>query len=265
MTTQTIDHVEGTIAFDDSGGSGPLLLMVPGAGDVRAEYRFLMPRLVASGFRVVTTDLRGHGESSATWTGYGVGETASDLIALLDHLGQPATVVATSFSPAAAIWAAAERPDLIPRLVLISPHLDTAPAWQRFLLRLLLRGPLAGKMWAGQFRSWHPGSPPADIDAQTAVLTAMLADPRRRKAVRDTLTADREGLAERAGRIDAPCLVVMGEADSHFSDPAAEAASIAKRMSGAVQVVPDAGHYPHVEFPDLVAHAITGFLAGTPT
>ena len=59
-------------------------------------------------------------------------ETASDLVALLEHLDAgPATVVATSFAPTAALWAAADHPDLVDRLVLISAHLDAAPIHHR--------------------------------------------------------------------------------------------------------------------------------------
>jgi pimeloyl-ACP methyl ester carboxylesterase len=72
---------------------------------------------------------------------YGMAETVTDLIALLDQLNSgPATVVATSFVPAAALWAAAERPTLIGRLVLVSAHLEAAPIWQRLPLALALRG-----------------------------------------------------------------------------------------------------------------------------
>lgn len=266
MTTQQLDLAGGTIAFDDSGGSGPLVVMLPGAGDVRHEYRFVAPDLVAAGARVVTMDLRGHGESSADWSGYGMADTAADLVALLDHLDAgSATVVATSFAPAAALWAIADRPDLFERLILISAHLEAPPIWQALPLRLLLRGPYAGKLWAGQFRKWHPAAPPADLDKQADKLAAMMAEPRRRKAVRETLTAHRNGLAARIARVDLPTLVIMGGADSHFKDPAAEGASIATETGGKLHVVPDAGHYPHVEFPGQVVTAIADFLAETPS
>ncbi|MBK5266664.1 MAG: alpha/beta hydrolase [Acidimicrobiia bacterium] len=266
MTTQQLDLTGGTIAFDDSGGSGPLVVMLPGAGDVRDEYRFVAPDLVAGGARVVTMDLRGHGDSSANWPGYGMADTAADLVALINHLGAgPATVVATSFSPAAALWAAADRPNLVGRLVLISAHLEAAPAWQNIPLGLMLRGPFAGKLWAGQFRKWHPAAPPADLDEQATALAKMMGDPQRRKAVRETLTAHRNGLPERIARVDVPTLVVMGGADSHFKDPAAVGASIATETGGKLHVVPDAGHYPHVEFPGQVVAAIADFLTDAPS
>jgi pimeloyl-ACP methyl ester carboxylesterase len=265
MSTIHVDHDGGTLAFDDSGGAGPLVVMLPGAGDLRSEYRFVKPILVAAGARVVTADLRGHGDSSPRWESYGVAESAGDLVALVEHVNAgAATVVATSFAPAAALWAAADRPELFDRLVLISAHLESAPAWQTVPLGLMLRGPFAGSMWASQFRKWHPAAPPHDLDAHVDALSAKMADPLRRRAVRETLIARRDGLEERIGRVQAPTLVVMGGADSHFKDPEAEGASIAQRTGGTLHVVPHAGHYPHVEFPDQVAGAIAGFREGSP-
>lgn len=266
MTTHVLEVRDGSIAYDDTGGDDPLVVLLPGAGDVRSEYRFLAPRLAAGRARVVTADLRGHGGSSAAWPSYGMRESAADLVALLEHLDAgPATVVATSFAPTAAIWAATDRPELVDRLVLISAHLDAPPAFQAALLRLAMRGPLTGRLWAGQYRGWHPDAPPADLDEHAASLAAMLSDPDRRRAARETLTAHRDGLDERLARLDVPTLVVMGGGDSHFPDATAEAASIAARTGGTAHVVEGAGHYPHVEHPDRVASAITSFLAGTAT
>ena len=261
--TQFVDTAGGTIAYDDSGGDGPLIVMLPGAGDIRSEYRLLAPRLIERGARVVTMDLRGHGESSADWPAYGIADTAADLIALLEHLGGgPATVVATSFSPTAAMWAAADRPDLIAGVVAISAHLHDAPWYQRIPLGLALRGPLAARLWASQYRGWHPGSPPADLESHAGQLAAMLSDPQRRRAVRETLLAERAGLAERITRLRAPVLVVLGGADSHFPDPSAEGEAIAATTGGTLVMVPDAGHYPHAEYPDAVAGPILSFVAG---
>lgn len=262
--TQHLDLADGTIAFDDTGGDGPLIVMIPGAGDIRSEYRFAAPVLTAGGARVVTVDLRGHGESSADWPSYGMVETASDLTALLVHLDAgPATVVTTSFAPTAAIWAASDRPDLFSHLVLISAHLDAAPGYQSVPFSLMLRLPIAGKIWKSQYAKWHPGAPPADLGEHTDALEAMMADPKRRRAARETLVAHRNGLDDRMAKVDLPTLIVMGGADSHFKDPAKEGESIAARTRGALHMIAGAGHYPHVEYPDQVVEAITVFLVET--
>ncbi|WP_017725851.1 alpha/beta fold hydrolase [Halalkalibacterium ligniniphilum] len=70
MSTQSLTLPNGRIAFEDTGGKGPLVICVPGLGDLRQEYRFLAPQLFDAGFRVVTMGLRGHGESSVGWSDY---------------------------------------------------------------------------------------------------------------------------------------------------------------------------------------------------
>src|SRR5205085_11910127 len=111
MNTQYLTVSAGTLAYDDQ-GTGPLVLCVPGLGDLRQEYRFLAPRLVEAGYRVVTMDIRGHGETSAKWPDYTVGAIGSDMLALIKHLNAgPALIVGTSMAAGAAGWAAAENPE----------------------------------------------------------------------------------------------------------------------------------------------------------
>ena len=109
-STRFLDRPAGRIAYDDI-GAGPLVVMVPGLGDLRGEYRFLAPRVAAEGFRVVTMDLRGHGESSAGWSDYSTSAVGGDIAALVAHLAAgPAIVVGTSLGAGAAVVAAATAP-----------------------------------------------------------------------------------------------------------------------------------------------------------
>ena len=43
----TVTHMlklgDGEIAYDDTGGTGPTVICVPGIGDLRAQYRFVAP------------------------------------------------------------------------------------------------------------------------------------------------------------------------------------------------------------------------------
>ncbi|OUC04926.1 hypothetical protein RY27_30400, partial [Litorilinea aerophila] len=127
MSTRYLDVADGFLAYDDQ-GEGPLVVCVPSMGDLRAEYRYLVPQLVDAGYRVVTLDVRGHGESSVGWTDYSVAGVGSDLVALLRALdGGPAVLVGTSMAAGAAVWAAAEAPELVAGLVLVGPFVRGEP------------------------------------------------------------------------------------------------------------------------------------------
>jgi len=109
MATQFFQHQNGRLAYDDA-GSGPLVICIPSMGDVRGEYRFLAPQLVAAGYRAVTLDVRGHGESSTDWSDFSVAAIGSDILALIRHLkADSAFVIGTSMAAGASVWAAAER------------------------------------------------------------------------------------------------------------------------------------------------------------
>ncbi len=127
--TKFFQRSDGTLAYDDSGGSGELVIMEPGMGALRSEYRFLAPEVIKAGYRVVTADLRGHGESSTHWPEYTLPAAGADILALIDHLDSgPAHFIGTSFSPGAAIWAEVEEPENLVRLISIcsseSPGMD---------------------------------------------------------------------------------------------------------------------------------------------
>jgi pimeloyl-ACP methyl ester carboxylesterase len=61
-------------------------------------------------------------------------------------------------------------------------------------------------------------------------------------------------------RVHTPALVVMGQLDPDFPKPADEAAWIEGHLDATVLMVPDAGHYPHVQQPELVNPAVLDFL-----
>lgn len=70
MRTQFLAVAGGQIAYDDSQTGRALVVLVPGFGDTRRSYRFLRPRVAGAGYRVVTMDLRGHGETTVPWRDY---------------------------------------------------------------------------------------------------------------------------------------------------------------------------------------------------
>src|SRR5208282_6236865 len=118
-STQYLKLPDGQFAYDDSGGDGALVICVPGLGDLRQQYRFLAPRLAAAGFRVVTMDLPGQGESSVDWPAYSPALVGADIVAMIRHLGaRKAFIIGNSMAGGSAVWAAAEVPDQVAGIVM---------------------------------------------------------------------------------------------------------------------------------------------------
>jgi 3-oxoadipate enol-lactonase len=75
-----------SIAWDDC-GSGPVVCLIHGFPLNRRMWSPQINALVASGYRVITPDLRGFGDSDLPEGPYSMDLFADDLVALLDHLG----------------------------------------------------------------------------------------------------------------------------------------------------------------------------------
>ncbi len=263
MTTQYLAHQSGQIAYDDT-GSGPLVLCAPSLGDVRAEYRFLAPQLLAAGFRVVTMDLRGHGESSTQWDDFSVAAVGSDMLALIRHLDNgPALLVGTSMAAGAAAWAAVEAPELVAGIVMIGAavHGNVSTA-NRLLYRTLFARPWGVALWQWYYTTLYPTRKPADFAAYKAALGANLKERGRVESVLAAMLAPKTASAERLDRVTAPVLVVMGSKDPDFKQPETEARWVADAVHGRYVMVDGAGHYPHAELPEVTAPQIVEFLQG---
>ncbi len=267
-TPQYLDRPAGQIAYDDQ-GNGPLVVMVPGLGDIRAEYRKLTPKLLDAGYRVVTMDLRGHGQSSTGWPDYSASALGSDVEALVEKLDAgPAILVGDSMGAAAVSWAAADAPGLVSRLVLIGPFVraETQTTWwqnlvQQVMIKVGLNGPWAPGMWANYYGSIY-GQKPDDFETYQVALKASFSEPGRMDALRGMMDVSKADVAARLHEITAPTLIFMGSADPDFPDPKLEADTVAGLINGKVIMVEGAGHYPQVEDPDLVARHLVAFAEG---
>lgn len=261
--TQFLTRPGGRIAYDVS-GTGPLAVCIPGMGDLRSVYRFLVPTLVDAGWRVATMDLRGHGESEVTFTSYDDVAAAQDAIALVEHLGGAAVLLGNSMGAGAAVWAAAEAPQLVSGLVLFGPwvrdgHVSAIAALG---MRLALLRPWGPAAWNAYYARLYPGRKPADMQAYRARIRRAQGRPGAWRAFVATTHTTHEPVHQRLDRVSAPTLVVMGERDADFPDPAAEARFVSDQLHGKLLMVPSAGHYPQAEYPETVTPAVVDFLHG---
>lgn len=257
------DGSTGRIAYDDQ-GSGPLVLLAPGMGDIRATFRFLAPLLVRAGYRVVSTDLRGLGESDTGWSEYDSEATGGDLAALLRHLDAgPALLYGNSYTAASAVHVAADSPELLRGVVLAGPFVRDAPTTLigRIGTALITRPSLTRTVW---FAWWPKMFPirPADYSEYLARVTANLKEPGRTAAYARMCGgshATAEAKLPRARTSGVPVLVVMGTADADFPDAAAEARWVGEQLAARVELIEGSGHHPQVDAPDSVAGLILAF------
>lgn len=259
--TLYLTRPEGRIGYEVD-GHGPLVVLVPGMGDLRSAYRFLAPALVAEGFRVASVDLRGHGDSDTTFTSYGDAETSSDVVVLIEELGAPAFVIGNSMSAGSAVMAAARRPELVSGLVLVGPFVrnGAVTAMQKIVLRTAMAPLWAAAAWKAYLPKLYAGRRPVDFDEHRHDVVASLRRPGYAKAFSLTTRTDHGPAEASLPMVSAPTLVVMGEQDPDFPDPAAEASWLAEALHGEVLMVADAGHYPQSQQPELVTSAVVTFL-----
>ncbi|MFI9270275.1 alpha/beta fold hydrolase [Kitasatospora sp. NPDC052896] len=266
--TQYLDVPGGTVAFDDTRGSGRPVVLLPGMLDSRTVYRHLRPLLTAAGHRVITMDLRGFGDSSIAWDDYSPAALATDLLALLDHLDlDRATLVGNSYTGATVVRAAATAPHRAAGIVLVDAFIEVPPpgAVQRVLTKLL--GSLVLNLpstWGTYLNHAYPTRKPADFAAYRARMVTALRTPGRRQATRGYVTGDSSPLGWTQD-VRCPALVLMGTKDPDFPKPELVAdrqvAALTASAPRARRVMIDgAGHYPMAEFPQATADALLPFL-----
>ena len=264
--TQFLELAGGRFAYDDT-GAGPLVVATPAMLDLRSELRFLTPLLVDAGFRVVTVDQRGMGETSGQWPAYGSLPLAQDLMALIRHLDAgPVIIYGTSNGAAAGVYVAAEAPELVRGLVLAAPFVrDGKMSWIQRQLEGIMRIPfLTRPLYMSYFPRWEPRKP-ADFAEHAARLKANLTEPDRRNVIKAYMFEQTHRESEkRLGKVKVPSLVIMGTGDVDWPDPAAEAQWIAGQLGSRVLMLDGAGHHPHVEYPKEIAQAVAEFARSLP-
>jgi pimeloyl-ACP methyl ester carboxylesterase len=261
--TRYLTTLEGRIAYDVQ-GSGPLVVLVPGMGDLRTSYRFLAPALAAAGYTVATTDLRGHGDSDTSFSSYGDIATAGDIAALVAELGGAAVLVGNSLAAGASVIVAAEHPESVTGLVLVGPFVRNPPAnaLMKALFRVMMTPLWIAPVWKSYLPTLTAGAKPADFEQYRNSVVASLKRPAYGRAFSlTTRQTDHDPAEARLADVTAPVLVIMGERDPDFKDPAAEARWIGETLHGEVVMVPEAGHYPQSQQPEITATAVLAFLA----
>jgi pimeloyl-ACP methyl ester carboxylesterase len=127
-------------------GEGPELVLLHGfLGNLAVWHLYMVPFLRRE-FRVTTYDLRGHGYSDVTPSGYTAANMTEDLRCLLDKLGiRRAVLLGHSFGADICMYFSLKYPERVERLIALEPGLAALvedrkskdwPGWDAWVSRL---------------------------------------------------------------------------------------------------------------------------------
>jgi pimeloyl-ACP methyl ester carboxylesterase len=267
-----VEQINRTALFYEENGDGEPLLLVHGAWVDHTDWDAVAPRL-AEAHRVVTYDLRGHGQSAVEPPDAGtVHDDVADLAALIDHLDLgPANVAGISSGACIALRLAIEHPTLVRRVL---PH-------EPPIVALLLDDPnneaildefggtiaeVQARIEAGDHRGaaqrffddlvldpWDdmPAALQERIASHAVAFVGQMRDA-------DAIALDPTAL----GAVSLPVLLSEGE-ESHelFRRVAERGAAL---MPNARRVtIPAGGHVPHRTHPDAYVDMVLEFIRST--
>ena len=221
----------------------------------------VLPHL-PEGLRIVRYDKRGHGLSDGAPGPWRIEDLADDLAGLLDTLGIRAAIVCgLSVGGMIAQSLAVRRPDLVSALILCdtAAKIGTAELWNERIRAVEDRGiasiadAILERWFTSRFRA---GNPELALWRNMLVRTPAEGYAATCAAIRD---AD---LTEATRSLRVPTLALAGDADG--STPLDLVRATAALIPGArFHVIPDAGHLPGVEQPEVTARLIADFLMET--
>jgi 3-oxoadipate enol-lactonase len=220
-------------------------------------------RALSAGWRTLSFDMRGHGDSDVARDGdYSFSALAADIVALMDHVGAAAaSVVGISVGGEIAQTLAALHPGRIEKLLLTSTACVTgaerAHLWDQRIAEversgMALMAKAAVQRWfTPEFQASHTDT----IDAWERIVAR-------------TSTAGYIGIARTIqamdlrpllGSITCPTLVLAGDRDPATGPILAR--EIALHIAGArIRIVAGAGHLWNLEMPDQFNAALVSWL-----
>jgi len=269
------------VALLDWGGEGPLALLHHANGFSKGLWGLVAQGLMGR-YRVIAMDARGHGDSSHPEgpEAYAWHHFAEDAAAVADHLaaahGRLALGVGHSFGGTSMLGAAARRPELFERLVLVDPVVpppeQMPPERTEHVAALVERARRRRSHWSSRqearrwfaerslFEAWRPEA--LDLYVQDGLRersdgSVALKCP---GAVEAAVFAGSRGfdVFGLARGVTVPCLWLRA---SRGDFPRAVYEALAGSMLDARVQEVDSGHLVPMEHPDLLVEAVAAFSA----
>lgn len=266
---------------------GPLALCLHGFPDTAHTWRHLLPAMADAGYHAVAPWLRGYAPTGLAADGaYEAGALGADACALHDALGGDERAVLVGHDWGAfAVWSAAPWQPArwrrvvamaVPPLAVAGRILFTYEQLKRSFYVFLFQTALADVIvpmddlafLAGLWRDWSPGY---DAAQDMAFVRESLGEPANLAAAlgyyRSMLDPTRHSPAYAEARDAAaavppqPTLYLHGADDGCFGVPEDDEMVAALSPGSRYERVPGAGHFLHLERPDVVNRLVLDFLS----
>jgi pimeloyl-ACP methyl ester carboxylesterase len=262
-TTQISLESSGTTLRGEQIGTGGPVVLLHGLTATRRYVVMGSKQLPKAGFRAISYDARGHGESDPAPApgAYEYADLAGDLGALLDSLDMDRAVVAgASMGAHTALAFALAHPDRVAAVVAITPAFDGSA--ESFDDWDALADGLAGGGVEGFMAAYHPKVDPRWLDTALLVTRQRLERHRHPSAVADALRVvprSRPYALDALHSLDLPVLVVGSRDEADPGHPLAVAEEYVRRLPRAELLVEEEGKSPLAWQGGQLSHAIADF------
>jgi len=269
-------------------GDGPLVLCLHGFPDHARSFRYQLPALANAGFRAVAPFMRGYAPTEMPADGrYQSAVLAQDVVALISALGcSSAHVFGHDWGAVAAYGAAVLAPDKVTKLItaavphgpgLINAFMSNYDQQRRSWYMFFFQHPLADAAVAHDdcrfierlWQDWSPGwrYPAEEMEALKATFRSPGVLHAALGYYRATLNPANQdpALGELQAQIGmspvtVPTLYFHGARDGCIGVDLADGMEVLFPNGLRKIVVPDAGHFVHVERPNEVNRLALDFL-----
>lgn len=256
----SILHLDDVDLYYDVIGEGEPILFIHGLGSSGRDWREQIHHF-GTRYRVITVDVRGHGQSGKPPGPYSVLLFTEDIVKLLVSLDMaPLHVVGLSMGGMIGLQLAVSRPHLVRSLVIVNSWTELIPRtlrdrwqmWQRFLIVRLL-----GMRKMGEVLSRRLFPKPEQEELRQLMVERWAENDGR--SYRDTMKAlFGWSITDRIGEISCPTLVIASDGD--YTPVATKEAYVAQIPGAELVVIEDARHALPMEHPAQFNQVLNTFL-----
>jgi pimeloyl-ACP methyl ester carboxylesterase len=238
-------------------GTGVAIVLLPGGGLATGYLSELADTLANAGFRSIRINPRGAGDSTGPMSGLTLHDLAADVAGVIEALdARPAFVLGHAFGNRVARTLAADRPELVRGVILVSAggKVEPGPEAQRALVTLFT--PTATEAEVLDAMSWMVGA----RENAARVWDRFKVDRAPAAAAAQMAATQATPLGEWwSPPGDVPYLVIQGMNDQ--AAPVENGYLLRQDLGERVTLVdiPNAGHLQPLEAPVPVAQAVIAF------